>query len=183
LNQAEKGKYQSCFLRGADAATVAEKLLEKDKQNDDLMMVVADNSLKTKDYDKAAKVALQMVEALKKKPAPEGTDAATWEKTKTAKMARGYFMAGSASYEQKKWSDADTYLRAGLPLMQGNNELLAPTYFYLGFANHELSRTVKATSRAAVLADAKKFTAACAAIAGPLQTPCRKNLEGLQAGR
>jgi len=70
-----------------------------------------------------------------------------------------------------------------LPLMQGNNDLLAPAYFYLGFANHELSRTVKATSRAAVLADAKKFTSACAAIAGPLQNACKKNLEGLQAGR
>jgi len=169
--------------RAADAAAVAEKLLVKDKDNDDLMAVVADNSLTNKDYPKAATVAMQMVETLKNKAAPQGMDAATWEKTKTAKMARGYFIAGSANYEQKKWNEADTILRAGLPLMQGNNDLLAPAYFYLGFANHELSRTVKATSRAAVLADAKKFTSACAAIAGPLQNACKKNLEGLQAGR
>jgi tetratricopeptide (TPR) repeat protein len=169
--------------RGADAAAAAEKLLTTDKTNEDWMAVVADYNLTAQNYDKAATYATMIVETLKKKNAPEGTDAATWEKAKTAKMARGYFIAGRAYYEQKKWADADTDLRAGLPLMQGDNDLLAPTYFYLGFANHELARTAKASVRGAILADAKKFTSACAAIAGPLQVQCKKNLEGLQAGR
>ena len=169
--------------RGADASAAAEKLLTIDKTNDDWMLVVADYNLSNKNFDKASTYATMIVETLKKKAAPAGTDAATWEKTKTAKMARGYYIAGDAAYEQKKYADADTYLRAGLPLMQDNKDLLAPTYFYLGFANHELARTAKATVRGAILADAKKFTSACAAIVGPLQTACKKNLEGLQAGR
>jgi tetratricopeptide (TPR) repeat protein len=169
--------------RGADAAAAAEKLLTKDKTNDDLMAVVADYSLSAKSFEKAYTYATMLVETLKKKGAPEGTDPAAWEKTKATKMARGGFIAGSAAYEQKKWADADTSLRAALPLMQDNKDLLAPTYFYLGFANHELARTAKATVRAAILADAKRFTKACAEIKGPLQGACQKNLEGLQAGR
>ncbi len=169
--------------RGADASAAAEKLLTLDKTNADWMAVVAEYNLSAKNFEKASAYALMMVGALKNKAAPEGTDAATWEKTRTAKMARAYFIAGDAAYEQKKWDDADTQLRAGLPLMQDNKDLLAPAYFYLGFANHELARTAKPASRRAILADAKKFTSACAAIVGPLQTACQKNLEGLQAGR
>ena len=169
--------------RGADASAAAEKMLTTDKTNADLMAVIADYNLSNKDFDKAGIYATMLVETLKKKAAPEGTDPAAWEKTKAAKMAQGYSIAGEAAYQQKKWADADTNLRAELPLIQDNKDLLARTYFFLGFANHELARTAKATSRAAILADAKKFTSACAAIAGPLQAPCKKNLEGLQAGR
>ena len=169
--------------RGADAAATAEKLLTIEKTNEDLMLVVADYNLSANNFEKAGTFATMLVETVKKKAAPEGTDSATWEKTKADKMAHGYFIAGRAAYEQKKWNDADTNFRAALPLVQDNKDLLAPTYFYLGFANHELARTAKATVRGAILADAKKFTKACADIKGPLQAPCQKNLEGLQAGR
>ena len=169
--------------RGADAAAAAEKLLTIEKTNEDLMTVVADYNLSTNNFEKAGTYAALLVGTLKNKPAPEGADPAAWEKTKAAKMARGYYIAGRATYEQKKWNDADTNLRAVLPLAPDNKDLLAPTYFYLGFANHELARTAKVTARAAILADAKKFTKACADIKGSLQAPCQKNLEGLQAGR
>jgi hypothetical protein len=169
--------------RGADAAAAAEKLLTIEKTNEDLMTVVADYSLSTKDFAKAGTYAALLVATVKNKPAPEGTEPAAWEKTKAAKMAQGYYIAGDAAYEQQKWNDADTNLRAALPLIQDNKDLLARVDFFLGFANHELARTAKSTVRAAMLADAKKFWNACAAIAGPLQAPCKKNLEGLQAGK
>jgi tetratricopeptide (TPR) repeat protein len=169
--------------RGADAAAAAEKLLTIEKTNEDLMTVVADYSLPTKDFAKAGTYAALLVATVKNKPAPEGTEPAAWEKTKAAKMAQGYYIAGDAAYEQQKWNDADTNLRAALPLIQDNKDLLARVDFFLGFANHELARTAKSTVRAAMLADAKKFWNACAAIKGPLQSPCQKNLEGLQAGK
>jgi tetratricopeptide (TPR) repeat protein len=170
--------------QAAKASAVAEKMLEKDPSNDDLLLLVADNSLSGKNFDKAATSAAKAIETLKAKTAPEGTDAAAWQKAHDTKLGRAYFIAGSAANESKKYADADKSFRAALPLLQGNNDMLAPAYFYLGFLNHEMAKAQKlpAASRA-MLADAKKFTGACAAIAGPYQETCKKNLAGMQAGR
>ena len=169
--------------QAAKATAVAEKVLEKDASNDDMMLLVADNSLSAKDFNKAGVFASKAIETLKTKTPPQGEDAAAWQKSHDAKLGRAYFIAGSAANESKKYADADKSLRAALPLLQGNNEMLAPTYFFLGFVNHELAKAQKLPASRTLLADAKKFTGACAAIAGPYQETCKKNLAGMQAGR
>lgn len=167
----------------AKATALAEKILDKDSSNDDMLLLVADNSLAAKSFDKAGAAATKAIDALKTKAAPQGADAATWQKSHDAKLGRAYFIAGSAANESKKYADADKSFRAALPLLQGNNEMLAPTYFYLGFLNHEMAKAQKLPASRALLADAKKYTGACAAIAGPYQETCKKNLAGMQAGK
>ena len=169
--------------QAAKASDVAEKILEKDPSNDDMMLLVADNSLSGKNFDKAAAFAARAVDSLKAKTAPQGGDAAAWQKSHDAKLGRAYFIAGNAASESKKYAEADKSFRAALPLVQGDNPLLAPTYFYLGFVNHELSKAQKLPASRTLLADAKKFTTACAAIVGPYQETCKKNLAGMQAGK
>jgi|GEM_PF-442482 len=169
--------------QGAKAAAVAEKVLEKDPANDDMMLLVADNSLSSKDYDKASTMAAKAIETLQAKKAPEGADAGAWQKAHDTKLGRAYFIAGSSAKELKKYPEAEKSFRAAVPLLQGNNEMLAPTYFFLGFLNHEMAKSAKLPASRTMLADARKFTAACAAIAGPYQETCKKNLAGMQAGR
>lgn len=169
--------------QAAKASALAEKILEKDPANDDMMLLVADNSLSAKDFDKAGTLAAKAIEALKGKTAPAGGDAAAWQKAHDAKLGRAYFIAGNAASENKKYAEADKSFRAALPLVQGDPQLLAPTYFYLGFVNHEMSKAQKLPASRTLLVDAKKFTGACAAIAGPYQETCKKNLAGMQAGR
>ena len=165
------------------ASAVAEKVLEKDPSNVDMLLLVAENGLTAKNFDKAAAFAAKAIEALKSKTAPQGGDAAAWQKTHDAKLGRAYFIAGSVLNEQQKYAEADKSFRAALPLVQADGQLLAPTYFYLGFVNHEMSKAQKLPASRTLLADAKKFTTACAAIAGPYQETCKKNLAGMQAGK
>jgi hypothetical protein len=169
--------------QAAKASEVAEKVLEKDATNDDMLLLVADNSLTAKDVDKAGAFAATAIDALKAKAAPQDSDAATWQKAHDAKLGRAYYIAGNAASENRKYAEADKSFRAALPLVQGDNPLLAPTYFYLGFVNHAMAKAQKLPASRALLADAKKFTGACAAIAGPYQETCKKNLAGMQAGR
>lgn len=164
------------------ASAVAEKLLEKNASSEDLMLVVADNSLSARSFDKAGEFAAKAIEALKAKSAPQGGDAAAWQKSHDSKLGRAYFIAGSVENEKKNYAEADKSFRAALPYVQGDSHLLAPTYFFLGFVNHEMAKLQKPASRT-LLADAKKFTAACAAIAGAYQDTCKTNLAGMQAGK
>jgi hypothetical protein len=169
--------------QAAKATAVAEKALEKDTANEDLMLLVADNSFAAKDFEKAGGFAAKAIETLKAKTAPQGVDAAAWQKSHDAKLGRAYISAGSVASENKKYADADKSFRLALPLVQGDNELLAPTYFYLGFVNHEMAKALKLPASRPVMAEAKKFTAACGEIAGPYQETCKKNLAGMQAGK
>ncbi|MDR3718793.1 MAG: hypothetical protein P4K98_08320 [Bryobacteraceae bacterium] len=169
--------------QAAKASEVAEKVLEKDPANDDMLLLVADNSLTAKNFDKAGAFAARAIDALKAKTAPPDGDAAAWQKSHDGKLGRAYYIAGNAASENKKYAEADKNFRAALPLVQGDNPLLAPTYFYLGFVNHEMAKAQKLPASRTLLADAKKFTGACAAIAGPYQETCKKNLAGMQAGR
>lgn len=169
--------------QAAKATEVAEKIVAKDPTNDDMMLLIAENSLSAKNFDKAGDFATKAIDTLKAKTAPPGGDAAAWQKSHDAKLGRAYFYAGDAASENKKYAEADKNLRLALPLVQGDNPLLAPTYFYLGFVNHEMSKAQKLPASRPLLVDAKKFTTACAAIAGPYQETCKKNLAGMQAGR
>lgn len=169
--------------QAAKAAAVAEKMLEKDASNEDLMLVVADSSLSSKSFEKAGSFAAKAIETLKTKTAPQGGDAAAWQKAQDAKLGRAYFIAGSVANENKKYAEADKSFRSALPLVQGDGQLLAPTYFFLGFVNHEMAKAQKLPASRTLMADAKKFTTACAAIAGPYQETCKKNLVGMQAGK
>ena len=169
--------------QAAKASDVAEKILEKDASNEDMMLLVAENSLSAKNFDKAGTFAARAIDTLKAKTAPAGGDAAAWQKAHDAKLGRAYFYAGNAASENKKYAEADKNFRAALPLVQGDNPLLAPTYFYLGFVNHEMAKAQKLPASRTLMVDAKKFTTACAAIAGPYQETCKKNLAGMQAGK
>jgi hypothetical protein len=169
--------------QAAKATDVAEKILAKDPSNEDMMLLIAENSLSSKNFDKAGDFATKAIDTLNAKKAPAEGDAAAWQKSHDAKLGRAYFYAGNAASESKKYAEADKSFRAALPLVQGDNPLLAPTYFYLGFVNHEMSKAQKLPASRPLLVDAKKFTTACAAIVGPYQETCKKNLAGMQAGK
>lgn len=169
--------------QAAKASEVAEKILAKDPSNDDMMLLIAENSLSAKNFDKASEFATRAIDTLNAKKAPADGDAAAWQKSHDAKLGRAYFYAGNAASENKKYAEADKNLRAALPFVQGDSQLLAPTYFYLGFVNHEMARAPKPAPGKTPLTDAKKFTSACAAIVGPYQETCKKNLAGMQAGK
>jgi hypothetical protein len=177
--------------RGAEIAGVAEKAVELDKNNDAMIVTAAESYLALENYDKVAIYAKMLFDTMPAKAAPQGMDAAQWEKTKADRMARANYYSGRVANAQKNWADEDKSMRAALPLAAGNNDLLGPINFYLGFANYEMAKAPKAPAKAPAkaaakppyMADAKKFTAACAEIPGPYQETCKKNLAGMAAGK
>jgi hypothetical protein len=82
--------------QAAKASDMAEKILAKDASNEDMLLLVAENSLSAKNFDKAGAFAAKAIDALKAKTAPPGGDAAAWQKAHDAKLGRAYFMAGSS---------------------------------------------------------------------------------------
>lgn len=166
----------------AKAVEVAEKVLETDQTNEDMLLVAADYYLnQKKDQDKALQYASKLVEVMESRPKPEGMSAEDWEKSKNQKLGYGHWLMGIIYGAQGKHPQADKHLREALPALKDierNEQLLAAAYFYLGVANFRLGDAGGENSR---IIDALKFSQACAAIKGPYQAQAQKNISAIQS--
>ncbi len=161
------------------AAALAERLAEKGQANEDMLLVVADGALNAKQYDKAIAHAARLIAAMEGKAKPDNLDEAAWTARKNALLGRAHYIEGVAYGVQNKHSQCDKTLRAGLPYMSGDNQLLAGAYFYLGLANFKLG-DVKNPVKERIL-DALRFNELCAGIKSPFQAQAQKNIKAIRS--
>jgi hypothetical protein len=156
---------------GARIPAVAEKALANFPENEDLLIVLADNAVSRRQNDRALTYANRLVAALNRHPRPEGATA-DWDRKRNAALGRGYWISGMISGEQNLYAAADRNLRAALPLIQGTDSMTGPALFYLGVANYNIG---KMTNNKAKVLEGAKFSDQSAAIAGPLQDQAWRN--------
>jgi tetratricopeptide (TPR) repeat protein len=163
------------------AALAAEKAVSIDKTNEDLLAAAADGYLQSKkDMAKVIEFSDRLIAIMQSKAAPQGVAAADWEKKKKTMTGLGHWMKGVAYQEGQKFVETDLSFRTALPFIEGNNDLLAPAYFYLGVANHSLSKSAKNPK---LRAEAARYSELCTRIAGPYQELCAKNLKAIKLGK
>lgn len=161
------------------AAALAERTLEKDKSNPEMMLVVADHYMQgRKDLDKALATSVLLVETVEPMAAPEGMAADAWEDRKKTLIGLGHWMQGMVLSEQKKWGPSDQAFRKALPFIAGNNDLLGPAYFFLGIANYNMSKSNRKLRQEAI-----RFNELCSKINGPYRNQAVKNLNAIYAGQ
>lgn len=162
----------------AKIPAIAEKALDNFPENTDLLLVMANQSFSVKQSDKALGYANRLVAAYDKKTKPDGVSDTDWDKQRNASLGRGYWVAGVVSAEKNQYAAADKNLRAALPMIKGNNAMMAPALFYLGLANYNLG---KASASKAKVLEGAKFSEQCAAIPGELSAQAAKNSSVMKA--
>lgn len=174
------GSYLVALSQTGEASkipAVAEKALASFPDNEDLLLVMADSALSAKQGDRAIDYVKRLVTVLGNHPVPEGMPPADWEAKRKAALGRGYWISGMARGEGKQYAEADSDLRAALPLIKGNEGMLASALFYLGVANYDLG--AKASNKARVLEGAK-FSEQAAAIKGPYAQQAKTNAQAMR---
>jgi tetratricopeptide (TPR) repeat protein len=150
----------------ANALAAAEKTLETDQSQEDLLIFVANQYVeKKRDPDKVIAYSAKIVDLMNTKPKPEGVSEDDWAKKKKTMSGLAHYMSGTTLFDQKKLAPADKELRAALPLVEGNDQLKAATLFYAGLANYQMKN----------IPDALKFNQQCAAIKSPFQAKAAEN--------
>jgi hypothetical protein len=166
------------------AQAFAEAAAARNQANEDMLLFIADANLNANNTDKAATYAAQLTATLTAQPAPQGVAAADWEAKKKNTLARAHWIAGVASGAKSEWLDSEKFMRAALPLIEGNaplKDLLPGAYFYLGLSNFSLAKGPKPDP--ARRAEARKYFTLCAAIPSPFQNQATVNLKALSAGK
>ena len=157
------------------AIALAEKAFEKNQASAEMLLAVADDSRSKKQFDKASALAKKALDAAAAKPKPEGVSDADWANWKTQITGRAHWIAGISAAAQKKWAAADQELRAALPGIKSNRDMLAETLFNLGLANYRIAEAGE-PERAR---DALRFSRECAAIPGRFQGPASTNVKAI----
>jgi tetratricopeptide (TPR) repeat protein len=161
------------------AVALAERTLEKDQSNPEMMLVVADYYMQgRKDLDKALATAESLVTTVEPMEAPEGMAPEAWEDRKKTLIGLGHWMQGMILSEQKNWAPSDQAFRKALPFIANNNDLLGPAYFFLGLANYNMSQKNRKLRQEAI-----RFNELCSKIKGPYQNQAVKNLNAMYAGK
>ena len=163
---------------GADKQTEgATKIVAGSPNDEEALMVLADNLMAKQRADQAYTYASRLVTVMKTKAKPEGFSDEDWNRRKSALLSRGYYTAGITGCMRQIWKDCDSNLRSALPMVGGQPALAGPTYFYLGVANYQIA---KITTDRTKLQEALKFTQQSAAIAGPMQAQAQQYVTVMQ---
>lgn len=161
---------------GAKALALAETAIAKNQGSVEMLLAVAAGYMGKKQPEQVIELSRKAIETAEAKPKPEGVADADWAMRKSQISGRAHWMMGLAYAGQSKWAAADQELRAALPGVKGEQEMLAQALFYLGLANYRLAEGGQ-TDRAR---DAIRFSEQCAAMAGPLQASCRTNVKAFR---
>lgn len=160
------------------AIQLAEEGLEKDPDNIDFLMTIADHDMSLEhDLPKVLSNSLHILELLQGKPQPEGITPAEWEKKKVKYTGWASWLAGVVYGKQGRYGLSDRYLRVAVGYIQSEPRLLAAAYFYLGYANYALAGQLADKGRAV---EALRFSKQCADMDSPFRSLALKNLEALR---
>lgn len=165
----------------AKAVALAEKEAAAGRAGEDLLLVAAEGAMGANQFEKARDYSNTIIERMTKQPAPQGVDAAAWENKRKTALGRAYWIAGISEGNLSRYPESDKMMRAALPLIESNKDLLPGAYFYLGLANFKMAEGPKGDKTK--MADARKYTTLCSQIPGPFQALAQKNLAVMGAAR
>jgi tetratricopeptide (TPR) repeat protein len=155
-----------------NAMAFGERAYARNQFNEDLLLLMTDQAMQQKNADKVATYSGKLIEVMSTKPKPEGVADADWEKKKNTTLGLAHWMAGITSAGQRSWGQADKSLRAALPYVKDNEQLLAPALFHLGLANYNMGRGKSRQQ----MQDALAFMKQCAAMKSQYQGQAQKNV-------
>jgi tetratricopeptide (TPR) repeat protein len=160
------------------AGAAAEKEVQRDPSNEDVLAFLADYHRQKKDFDKSLTYSTKLAEVMQSKVAPEGMADADWQKKKLKLLAFALWIEGVSYNGKSQYAQADKALRQGLPLIKGEDQSQPRVLFQLGFADFQLG---KATKNRAMMQDALKFSQQSAAMKSPDQQNAQNNVKAISA--
>ncbi|HUA17357.1 MAG TPA: hypothetical protein VMB25_01350 [Bryobacteraceae bacterium] len=165
-------------LNPEKALQLAEEGLEKDPDNVDFLMTIADHYMSLdRDLPRVLSYSLRILDLMQTKSKPQEMSEEDWARKKAKFTGWADWMAGVVYGKQARYALSDRYLRDALEYVSQNPRLLAAAYFYLGYDNYALAAELGDKARAL---EAAKFSKLCAAMDSPFHSLAMKNLEALR---
>jgi tetratricopeptide (TPR) repeat protein len=150
-----------------NALLYAERILKNDRSNEDALLIAAEAYARSSSApDKVAAYSARLIELMNTKSKPAIARQEDWDKKKAFYTGSAYWMIGNIHINQNRFAQADSALRAALPLLRQSEQSAASILFYLGWANYKMEN----------FAEAVRFYKQCMAFRSQFQEQAAKNL-------
>jgi hypothetical protein len=157
----------------AKMLAAAEAALANDPTNETYLYRIAESNTdpaKGK-LDDVQKDAQKILDTLPAKPKPEGVADDAWNTQKNTYLGLAHSLMGRSLANQGKCPAAVKELQAASSALKGNDPVLAPVYFFLGFCSARMERPK----------DAVTYFGLASKIPGPYQAPAADMLAKIRA--
>jgi len=165
-------------MTGPAALQLAEKLLQRDPNNVDMLVAIAEQRFRREDNPELVSNYCGRTIDILSKPRPDHIVEEEWTKKVSQYANMCNWMAGISNSTLRRYSLADRYLRAALPYAQNNAQMLAAAFYHLGFANYRLAEASGERNR---IPDALTFLKQCMSIKSSFQEQATKNVAAIKA--
>jgi tetratricopeptide (TPR) repeat protein len=150
-----------------NALLYAERILKSDRANEDALLISAEAYARSGSApDKVVSYSIKLIDVMNTKSKPAIVRQEDWDKKKAFYTGSAYWMIGNIHINQNHFAQADSSLRAALPLLRQNEQSAASILFYLGWANYKMENFTEAV----------RFYKQCVAYKGQFQEQAAKNL-------
>jgi hypothetical protein len=133
----------------------AQRAIAKDPNNEDLLLVLAAGAYERKQFDTTVNYANRLVKVMTGHAKPEGVSSSDWEFRRTSMLGRGYWFAGMSYAARNKHPQAAENLKASLPFVKGEPQLVAAAQLTIGLSDYGLARVTREKS---VMQEALRYT-------------------------
>jgi len=144
----------------------AERILRSDQHNEDALLIASEAYARSGAPEKVVAYSSRLIDLMKTKSKPAIVRQEDWDRKKAFYTGSAYWMIGNVHINQNRFTQADTALRAALPLLRQSEQSEASVLFYLGWANYKMEN----------FAEAVRFYKQCMAFRGQFQEQAAKNL-------
>lgn len=156
----------------AHALEYAEKLLARDDQNEDAILVAAEAYFERKS-PKAVRYAATLTTLMLTKTRPAAAPEEAWAKKRADYTGAASWIVGATYISNNQFADGERALRQALACLKDSDNRVAPVLFYLGWANYKLGN----------LDEALRFYRRCSAMKSEFQEQASKNLQAISIER
>ena len=150
-----------------NAVLYSERILKTDQSNEDALLTMAEAYAHSGSApDKVIAYSSRLIDLMRTKSKPAIARQEDWDKKKAFYTGSAYWMIGNVHINQNHFTQADSALRAALPLLRQSEQSTASILFYLGWANYKMEN----------FAEAVRFYKQCMALRSQFQEQAAKNL-------
>ncbi len=140
--------------------------MKSDRNNEDALLIAAEAYARSGSPEKVVAYSSRLIDLMRTKSKPAIVQQEDWDRKRAFYTGSAYWMIGNVHINQNRFTQADTALRAALPLLRQNEQSAASILFYLGWANYKMEN----------FAEAVRFYKQCMAFKGQFQEQATKNL-------
>ena len=151
--------------------------LEKEPYNPDYLAILTDHYMRLNDLQKVVAMSGRLIESFNGNHRPENMAPKEWAAKRDRYIGQALWMNGVVSSVLGIYHQADISLRAALPFMRANPNLLSAGLYHLGFVNYRLAEKGEPNR----VFEALKFNEECAGIRGAYQEQASKNIAAIKS--